>query len=66
MKQVRPKNKFTQSHLYVESKEHKNQLIEQVGWREVCEMCKGGQKVQTSSYKISKSWGYNICHVDCS
>ena len=50
----------------MESKEHKNKLIEQVGWREVCEMCEGGQKVQISSYKISKSWGYNICHVDCS
>lgn len=24
---------------------------------------KGGQKVQTSSYKIHKSWGCNVQHV---
>ena len=24
----------------------------------------GGQKVQTSSYKINKSWGYNVQHGD--
>ena len=24
----------------------------------------GGQKVQTSTYKISNSWGYNVQHGD--
>lgn len=24
-----------------------------------------GQKVQTSSYKVNKSWGYDIQHGDC-
>ena len=35
------------------------------GWR-VGEMGKGGQKVQTSSYKISKSWGCDVQHDDYS
>ena len=35
------------------------------GWG-VGEMGEGGQKVQTSSYKINKSWGYNVQHGDCS
>ena len=26
-------------------------------------MGKGGQEVQTFSYKISESWGYNISHA---
>ena len=26
----------------------------------------GGQKVQTSSYKINKSWGCDVQHVDYS
>ena len=34
--------------------------------REVGEMGAGGQKVQTSSYKINKSWGCNIQHDDYS
>ena len=28
----------------------------------VDKMDEGGQKVQTFSYKINKSWGYNIQH----
>ena len=35
------------------------------GWG-VGEMGEGGQKVQTSSYKINKSWGCNVQHVDYS
>ena len=27
-------------------------------------MGKGGQKVETSTYKISKSWGYNVQYGD--
>ena len=27
-------------------------------------MGKRGQKLQTSSYKINKSWGYNVQHGD--
>ena len=29
-------------------------------------MGKGGQKVQTSSYEIIKSWGHNVQHGDYS
>ena len=29
-------------------------------------MGEGGQKVQSSSYKINKSWGCNIQHGNCS
>ena len=29
-------------------------------------MGEGGQKVNTSSYKINKSWGYNVQHGDYS
>ena len=29
-------------------------------------MCEDGQKVQTSSYKISQSWGYHAQHADWS
>ena len=25
-----------------------------------------GRKVQSSNYKINKSWGYNVQHGDCS
>ena len=32
----------------------------------VGKMGEGGQKVQTSSYKINKSWGYNVHHGDFS
>lgn len=28
-------------------------------------MGKGGQNVQTSNYKIYKSWGFNVWHGDC-
>ena len=30
------------------------------------EMGGGGRKAQTSSYKIKKSWGWNVCHGDYS
>ena len=33
------------------------------GWK-VSETGEGGQNVQTSSYKIDKSWGCNIQHSD--
>ena len=33
------------------------------GW-DVCEVGEQGQKVQTSGYKISKSWGSNVQHGD--
>ena len=28
-------------------------------------MGEGSQQVQISSYKISKSWGYNVQYGDC-
>ena len=34
------------------------------GW-EIGEISEVGQKVQTSSYKINKSWGSNVQHGDC-
>ena len=30
----------------------------------VGKMCEGGQKIQTCSYKINKSWGCNVQHGD--
>ena len=30
------------------------------GWWQVRETGEGGQKVETSSYKIIKSWGWNV------
>ena len=27
------------------------------------EMCESGQKLQTSSHKVNKSWGYNIYSI---
>ena len=33
--------------------------LPEVWWGE-CEMGEGSQKVQTSSYKINKSWGFNV------
>ena len=33
-------------------------------WRKLGKMGEGGQKVQISSCKISKSWGYNVYHSD--
>jgi len=42
-----------------------NRLVVATSWgREVGEMGKGSQKTQTSSYKTSKSWGYNVKHGD--
>ena len=29
-------------------------------------MCEDGQKIQTSSYKINKSWECSVQHDDCS
>ena len=29
-------------------------------WRDVGKMDRGGQLVQTSSYKMNKSWRYNV------
>ena len=37
--------------------------VEVEGWR-VGKICEGGQKVQTSSYNINKSWGCNVQHGD--
>ena len=68
------------SHLYVESLKNKTMLIdtgtdwwlpemaEAGGWWLVVggQMSEGHQKVQTSNYKISKSWGCNIQHGDYS
>ena len=42
-----------------------NKLVATTGrgcW--VGELGEGGQKVQTSSYKMSKLWGYNVRHGD--
>ena len=36
-----------------------NRLVIAIGGRGVGKMGEGGQKVQTSNYKINKSWG---CH----
>ena len=53
------------------NKQTKNQAHkyrEQIGgWGGVAvvgKMGEGGQKVQTSSYKINKSWGCNVQHGD--
>ena len=32
----------------------------------VGELSEGGQNVQTFSYKVSQSWGYNVHHSDFS
>ena len=40
--------------------------LPEVGGSEGGKMGEGGQKVQTSSYKINKSWGYKVQHGDCS
>lgn len=42
--------------------------IRSLGWgaRAVTEMGEGGQKVQTFSCKINKSWGWNVQHGDSS
>lgn len=34
-----------------------------IGGCQVGEIGEGGQKVQTSSYKINNSWGCNVKHV---
>lgn len=39
--------------------------VSKKGWQRVGEMSKGGQKVQTSGYKISKSWGCTVQHGAC-
>ena len=44
----------------------KNRLVVTRGGVEVHKMGKGSQKVQTSSYKISKLWRYNGYRVDYS
>ena len=31
-------------------------------WDGVVKMGEGGQKVQTFSYKINRSWAYNVWH----
>ena len=60
------KHKYLRDHLYVESlrkRKKPHRYIEQTGGcqrREVGEKAESGQKVQTSSYKINKSWGYNV------
>lgn len=48
----------------------KNKLIENRwvvdrggGWR-LGKMTEGGQKVQTSHYKLTKSWACNVSHGD--
>ena len=35
------------------------------GGEETGEMGEGGQNVQTSGYKITKSWGCNVQYNDC-
>ena len=53
-------------HLYVEckTKSQTHRYREQIGgcqrWGVADEMGESGQKIQTSSYKINKSWGCNI------
>ena len=39
-------------------------VVARGGGGQVGKMGEGSQKVQTSSYKISKSWGYNVQHGD--
>ena len=39
-------------------------MVARGGGRGVGEMGKGGQKIQTSSYKTNKSWGCNVRHGD--
>ena len=57
-------------HLYMESLktdliETEDRLVVARGrsWT-VAEMCEGGPKVQTSSFKTNKSWGHNGQHGD--
>ena len=56
-----------------ENKQNTNSLIQRTDWwllevrgQRVGEIDKGGQMVQTSSYKINKLWGINVQHWDCS
>ena len=35
-------------------------------WQEVGKMDRGGQPVQTSHYRMNKSWRYDAQHGDCS
>ena len=51
--------------LWMKTYYHKNdsqELVPGAG----CKMGEGGQKVQTSSCKINKSWGCNVQHGDYS
>ena len=41
-------------------------MVARVRGRGVGKMGEGGQKVQTASYEISKSWGCNVQHGDYS
>lgn len=41
-------------------------VVAKGGHVEVGEMGKGNQKVQTSSYKVSQSWGYIVQQGDYS
>ena len=66
------------SHLYVQFKIKQKKAHgrrEQIGDRQMCvyvcvcvggwQIAKGGQKVQTFSFKINESWGGNVQHSDC-
>ena len=75
MKSVRlRKTNTVWSHLYVESKKNKKQIHRnrdqicgcQKQGGGVGELDEGGQKVQTSGYKINKYWGYNVQYDDYS
>ena len=66
-------DKYHVIHLCVKSKQtnkHNTQLIDTENIRVVagvwrCGVDEGGQKVQTSSYKVNAPWGCNAWHRVC-
>ena len=44
----------------------KRLVVARGGGQEVGKTGEGGQEIQTSNFKINKSWGCNVYHGDCS
>ena len=66
-------DKYCVTHYYVKPKKLNSQIQRADWWwpeagagSRVQETGEGGQKVQTSSHKIIKSWTYNVQHSDYS
>ena len=64
-KQTKTKNPTNQRKKKKTQTENRLVVAIKMGWG-VGKMGEEGQKVQTSSYKINKSWGYNVQHGDYS